>query len=75
MATMFDRPKFRDEKSGRTLFVMSGIGSPPIWFTGYLTDRNRRRRFVSPSLPCRETIAEALADLEAHAAKKGWQRA
>ncbi|HWQ30071.1 MAG TPA: cell envelope integrity protein TolA [Negativicutes bacterium] len=68
--------KYVDTKSGRLIFVKSGIGFDG--FKAMYRDAGKwgsggAHSVKSPELPWRNSLAEAQADLDAYAAKKGWK--
>lgn len=58
------------DHNGDRIRVSEGIGGGDIFFS-----KRGNHRLKSPALPLRESAAEAQADLDAYAAKKGWREA
>lgn len=50
----------------------AGAGKP--WLVAWRTPSGRLRRYNSPNCPLRQTQAEAQADLDAQAARHGWEK-
>jgi hypothetical protein len=65
---------YHDHK-GRVLFVTDGGAKGRTWFVAYKTKRGSLRRFRSLYTPTRRTRMDAQADLNALAAKRGWEEA
>ncbi len=64
--------QYQDRK-GRVLSVYHGeIGGEDVFLTAWREPNGRTRRFRSPAVPPRPTRAEAEADLDALAEKRGW---
>ncbi len=63
--------QYKDRK-GRILSIYHGIGSEDVFLTAWRERNGRTRRFKSPAVPPRPTQAEAQADLDALAEKRGW---
>jgi hypothetical protein len=64
------------DDSGQTVFVSNGIDtSKKKWFSVRQKDtRHGTHRVKTKALPIRTTFDEAQSDLNAYAAKRGWQR-
>lgn len=79
----WERPAFRDPKTGRVYVVSSGISEGTTWMTAWAQVRTgerrhgeirtRRPRYKSPKLPLRATWEEAVEDLRRHAEARGWE--
>lgn len=64
------------DENGAIVFVSCGISDGSKWMTvRQKTMRSGTHRIKSPALPLRATLAEAQADLDAYAQKRGWDEA
>jgi hypothetical protein len=63
------------DKLGAEIFVSPGIATNGKTWMTVRRERNEFsiHRIVSKALPVRQTEAEAQADLDAYASKKGWR--
>lgn len=61
--------RYRDQQ-GRVLYVRRGIGTPEVYFTAVAP---KGKRYKSQRVPARLSQHLAQADLDAMAARKGWE--